>query len=400
MSREADYTIQGFIYQFNITLLRLLNDSSNSTITVEGIVEDIDIVNPALVQAIQCKYHETKTKFNLSSIYKPVLQMMCNYNKNTSKKIKYILHAHFPGEKVGSKRKLTIIEINEILNTDAKNLQKLVSEVKGKIDINKFIRNFEIEFGSSLTDTEKAVTYALSQEGFTTEDVEEMFYPNAINKIASISIIHDVNKRKIQKSTFIQELKKIKIAAVSRWTKELNSYEKILKKRREQLKDKLNQNHRVRYLLINSNYLNKFEEKIVSFIQDFIEKYNSKIRLHHTPLICLDCEQVLFDSIQNRLHESNVSIMNGYIVNTFYIDLFLKEPVKAVKENKTEFLVRICRFNDLFQEILARKKFDDLFIVTKKDYNLTGIKDLCVQKLEVSEFNELEYLLAIKPNIE
>jgi hypothetical protein len=73
MSRTADYTIQGFIYQFIVTLQKLLSISdSNSAIVVEGLIEDIDVITPTGVEATQCKYHESKDNFTLSAIYKPV----------------------------------------------------------------------------------------------------------------------------------------------------------------------------------------------------------------------------------------------------------------------------------------------------------------------------------------
>ncbi|MCT7009442.1 hypothetical protein M1749_24160, partial [Salmonella enterica subsp. enterica serovar Oranienburg] len=71
MARTADYTIQGFLYQFNKTLLEILRAAGDSVVTVEGIVEDIDIVAGDVTTAIQCKYHESNDVFTLSSIYKP-----------------------------------------------------------------------------------------------------------------------------------------------------------------------------------------------------------------------------------------------------------------------------------------------------------------------------------------
>ena len=57
MNREADYTIKGFLYQFNVTLEQLLLSTDGSSITVEGIIEDVDIKTPIDTKAIQCKYH-------------------------------------------------------------------------------------------------------------------------------------------------------------------------------------------------------------------------------------------------------------------------------------------------------------------------------------------------------
>jgi len=52
MSRTADYTIQGFIYQFIITFHKLLMSANDAEITVEGIVEDIEIVTPTGQEAV------------------------------------------------------------------------------------------------------------------------------------------------------------------------------------------------------------------------------------------------------------------------------------------------------------------------------------------------------------
>ncbi|MOA38462.1 hypothetical protein D3C78_1601500 [compost metagenome] len=59
MGRSADYTIQGFLYQFNQTLAELLKAADDAEITIEGIVEDIEVATFSGTKAIQCKYHET-----------------------------------------------------------------------------------------------------------------------------------------------------------------------------------------------------------------------------------------------------------------------------------------------------------------------------------------------------
>ena len=56
MPRTADYTIQGFLYQFNKTVLEVLKAQEDEVITVEGIIEDIEISSPSKLSAIQCKY--------------------------------------------------------------------------------------------------------------------------------------------------------------------------------------------------------------------------------------------------------------------------------------------------------------------------------------------------------
>ena len=72
MGRSADYTIQGFLYQFNMTLSELLKAADEAEITIEGIVEDIEVETFTGTKAIQCKYHEAQSKYSLSILYDPL----------------------------------------------------------------------------------------------------------------------------------------------------------------------------------------------------------------------------------------------------------------------------------------------------------------------------------------
>src|SRR4051812_5907498 len=97
MTRTADYAIQGFLYQFNKTLQEILKAPDDAVVTVEGIIEDIEVVTGEITTAIQCKYHESNESYTLSALYKPLLQMMSHFHANPGGKVEYILFAHFPG---------------------------------------------------------------------------------------------------------------------------------------------------------------------------------------------------------------------------------------------------------------------------------------------------------------
>ena len=99
-SRVADSTIKGFIYQFNKTILEIL-DSPTATIHVEGIVEDVDIYEANnSIRAIQCKYHESATTFNLSLIYKPIILMIKTFLEPPNDELSFVLFIYIPREVV------------------------------------------------------------------------------------------------------------------------------------------------------------------------------------------------------------------------------------------------------------------------------------------------------------
>ena len=89
--RSAEYAIQGFLYQFNLSLYTVLNEK-HSKVQIEGIIEDIDVHNGDCIKSIQCKYHESMKRFKLSDVYEPILRMMHGWSKNST--IKFVLYAY------------------------------------------------------------------------------------------------------------------------------------------------------------------------------------------------------------------------------------------------------------------------------------------------------------------
>lgn len=394
-NRTADYTIQGFIYQFIITFHKLLGSANDAEITVEGIVEDIDITTPTGQEAIQCKYHESKQKFTLSSIYKPVLQMLCHYKKNSTVNIKYRLHAHFPNETVGSEKFLTKPELDSILLTKSADLQTYINELNGFTGVNEFIKRFTIEFGASLADTEKAVIVCLSSEGFTTEDATEIFYPNAIHTIAELSIQHDALKRRIKKKSFLDELRNKKKTAISRWTKELQDYSKLLTKRRKQIGSILNNNSRKRAIILDADFIDDFEHQIPLLIQDYVEKYNSKIRLNHCPVFSLVCNEDMLNKVWKTLDTKKISVERGMIAGSFNTARFLKDPLKILKDGSIEFKMKLCNHENEFDSIVNDADFDDAIIVSDKDFPFEATISCNIEKLKTKDVKEIKYLLSL-----
>lgn len=396
-SRTAEYAIKGFVYQFLLTLSKLL-DTSHSEVYVEGIIEDLDVVTATGIEAFQCKYHETKNKFSLSAIYKPVLQMLVHFKNNPNASIKYRLHAHFPSELVGSKKTLSSNELNEVLATTSVSLQSYVLELASFAKSEEFIKRFEIHFGPSYDALESSIIVSLANEGLTTEDVKEIFYPNAVHKIAATSIEPDVRLRKLQKDTFLTELKAKKKAAISRWTKELQSYSAILKKRREQLRDNLNKNFRSRCLIIDEVFVDDFD-RIVPFIQDFVEKYNGKVR-NACPTFSLKCSESKINQVWRALRGKHVEVERGKIAEEFDENHFLRSPMTSLKDNKVEFKVRICNHDEDFEKIIAKGKFDDIIVISDTVLDaFESLSNINVEILETRSINELRYLTSLNNNL-
>lgn len=397
LSRSADYTISGFLYQFNKTLVEILNSRDDEEITIEGIVEDIEVSTPLLTKAIQCKYHESQEIFNFSTVYRPVLQMMSHFHDNNLKDIQYILFAHFPNEQSGSSKQLTKADIETILTTENTKLQTYTSKLKDTVDIDKFLSRFRFEFGPSINVLVTEVNNLLESSGFSSADVEPLIYPNAIQIVAELSTKHTSTERKIKKSDLLRNLTSIRTTAISRWTRELKTFEQILKLRRKQLSTNLKKNSRTRYFFINDTDLDEFGNGIITFISEYLEKYHFKVLHDQPPLFYLRCSEETFDDIRIRLHKKGIKFNDGFVTATFFDKnrLFI-EPIRG-KIGSTvtaEFSLRILRCENNVH-LLNEVKCDDFFIFGDLELEHIDGQDINIEKIGLKKMQEIKFILGM-----
>ncbi len=396
MPRTADYTILGFLYQFNKTLIEILNASADATITVEGIIEDIDVADANQLTAIQCKYHETKSTFTLSDIFKPILQMMDHYSRNNSHDITYRIFAHFADE-AERQQQLLRDDLENVLATRDARLAPLVARVQGNIDLDAFRERLLLDFGPSFDDLATQAHDLLKAAAPTDADVETLLYPNALHKISLIASRHDVADREVTKDSFLRQLLDIRRTAISRWTLALATRKKLLDTRRKQLHPHLKQNTRLRHILISASDVADFDDRIVIFISDYVSAFHFKALHIHTPLFCLDCPHQQFVDICRRTHQKGVKFTDGIVAGQFDQSHFLREPL--VRQDKPkgmlrEFDIRLLHFES-HGSVITDAKSDDFFVVSRRQLGNLDLKDVNVERLEVSNLVELSYLLRL-----
>lgn len=396
MSRTADYTIQGFLYQFNKTALEILRAQDDDIVTVEGIVEDIEVVTPETMTAIQCKYHEAKASFTASAVYKPLLQMLKHFSENQFANISYVLFAHFSGTgtQAPSIEKATL---EAALASRDKALAKHVSSIPSDIDLDRFLERFIVESGPSYDEITKSVGYELEVNGMPKGDVETLAYPNAIQIIATLSVKHNPLERQITKKKFISDLMAIRTTAISRWTLALKTREKLIQARRKQLKVHLDKNARLRYFVIDPNSIEGYDAEIVIFVSDYIDRYHFKPAHIHTPILCICVNRSEIQEIQHRLYLKGIPTTDGYIGGQFEESYFFREPLcsKGSRgEMKREFSIRILSWGD-HGKVLNDRKCDDLFIIGEPDCNALDTVDVNVERLAGATMKEIKYVMGV-----
>ncbi|HEX2950725.1 MAG TPA: hypothetical protein VHV83_14350 [Armatimonadota bacterium] len=396
MSRAADYTIKGFLYQFNKTLLEILHAQDDDIITVEGIIEDVEIVTGSMITAIQCKYHESSTNFTPSMIYKPLLQMLTHFCEYPTANIRYILFAHFPNE-TGTNTTVGKVELEGALKSRDKDLQKYITRLPSSINLDRFIAKFEMQFGMSYGDLVVEVNRALRASGFSVDDIDILTYPNAIQKIADISTQHDPAKRQVKRKDFLDVLKAIRATAISKWTMALCSRKKLIEARRKQLKAHLDINARFRHLVVDPESIEDYDDEIVLFISEFIKKYHYKPAHICTPVLCIFASYEDMQEIRHRLYKKRIDTNDGYIGLHFEEDAFFRDPINGRDVNGNidrEFALRIIN-RDHYLNVFNSRKCDDLFLLGDISCDSLDTVDVNVERLTGVTFKEIKYVMGV-----
>ncbi|UOG93422.1 MAG: hypothetical protein L3K52_06725 [Candidatus Thiothrix sulfatifontis] len=396
--RIADSTIKGFLYQFNKTILEIVNADREDIITVEGVVEDVDVLTAGgELEAIQCKYHESKDKFIPSLIFKPLLQMAEAFDKNPTAKIKYTIFIYVPNENHGEK-KIEPSTLYSALTTTDKSLSKIASRISTKFDKGEFLKNTRIVFGPSLDEIEDNTKAALELLEIQGSDVDTLLYPNSIAKIAKLSSIKDEKKRQITKTELYKYLSNATYTAISKWTLALKNRSEILKRIKQQLSTSFSQNSRDRYFYINKNEINDYEERVVVFFGNYINKYYSKPSHLKAPTFIINDNFEAIRDLESRLYKKGLKANTGLVGNFFEVEYFYRDPMRKIIGNRVEereFDFRLLAMESE-QEAINHRKGDDFYLVSNKIPNSIELTDVNLYQVGTSNFNELEYVIGMR----
>lgn len=395
-SRVADSTIKGFIYQFNKTILEIL-DSSATVIQVEGIVEDVDVYEADnSITAIQCKYHESVKSFTLSLVYKPIILMIKTFLERPNDDISFVLFLYVPSEEERDV-KLSIKEIEQILKTEDNNLKKIISKLNlVDFDHNKFLDHLIIRFGKSIEDLENEIKTKISGfERFKQYDVDGLLYPNLIDKIQRISAIKENNSRKVTQQEIFDYLVKQSNAVINKWTLMTRSRVTLLRRLRDDLRVSLNANSLQRCFVFHGFNFDEINE-IADFINLYVSKYLKK-PTHKPASFIFDIEKEKFSLLVELLFEYGIEVNDGIVGGVWKDNKFYKECRVRRKSRggiNTDFHIRA--------QTLHQENFNlrENFFHHKKIFGFIDSEiNFSKETILINEFKEIEYLFNFRGDV-
>jgi len=379
-TRAADATIKGYYYQFDTSILRLLElrDDSDSII-VEGI-EDIDIITATETSTVQCKYL-SKPRFINSAVREPIILMLDHFiNPSTPNDLKYVLYAHFENETTGSEPTIDLPKLKEILTYTENKVEKHYEIEKGITHsiLNAFLSQFKLIFGTEFYNQQKQVIDKLKSQFTCNEFEADMhFYNNALRIIIDKAIKKEPSHRQITKSEFISAIdcrKKL----FNEWFLKLRSKKEYLKIIAQNLKSTRTLDPaRTKVILIGSNIIaaDNTELPLHSFIENLIYRYyrlNSSLRSAKPLTIALDCDVATLRSTKTFLIDNEIPFNDGFEEIKYSTQIFNKEPVvntttNSIKILKSSYLIKLISKETLMSNILSITSPSVFFNFSKED---------------------------------
>lgn len=241
-NRSANESIKGYSYQFDRTVVEILEcNDPDVEFVVEG-VEDVDVLQVDLSTFVQCKYYEG-TDYNHSVIKPAVIAMLRHFHALRPPEaalVRYKLYGHFKSgqEKLAPDFSLGFFKKHFLSYKKDKVTHNVHDELELTDDqLQLFQQSLDIDLNARTYDDQRAhITTKLLVEQIPScasmNDAELFFYPSAATAVQSLAIQSDISKRQISKAEFIKEISK-KDVVFNHWLRasfDSDKYAKVVKK--------------------------------------------------------------------------------------------------------------------------------------------------------------------------
>lgn len=210
-NRSAVDTIRGYFYQFDYSILKVLQLANKDDSIAIECIEDVDVRTATEVTAVQCKYYEG-TEYN-HSVIKPAIMFMLSHFKAIKNDGKPLVRYSLRGYYSSGQNKLALpVDVpflkQHFLTYKKDKVERLhhdelgvgdgeLAEFLSILDIDINAASFEVQFAQVISELQTAYTC-------TPFEAEYFYYNNALALTKELSIQSLPAKRTITKKTFIE----------------------------------------------------------------------------------------------------------------------------------------------------------------------------------------------------
>ncbi|MEC1719043.1 DUF4297 family anti-phage-associated protein [Schinkia azotoformans] len=400
-NRDAVETIKGYFYQFDYSILQLLEviDRGDS-ITVEGI-EDVDIKTADEDIAVQCKYY-AGTEYNHSIIAKPI-RLMLNHYKDVrvglQPSVKYYLYGYY----TKGQDKLVLPITAEFLK------KNFLTYTKEKIkhfhhkelglndgDLNDFIQKLTININAvSYNDQfEHIVTLLESEFKCSRFQAEHYYYNNALKLIKELAIKKDISERKIFKKDFLKRIDNRQLL-FNEWFIALKGRKQFLGNLRREYFMGLNTSPFERFFLIEMDQVGYKRSDLKELLLLISYKWSNISPRTPTPF----CPYVYIHSIpdeelvnlKEELYQEGFKIVDGFnFSGATFSTAAICEPASHFNQIKLKIINHLDHLDLTLEAAKGRKEIYQFYIQNPfYNTNNQGIKHVQIQIEEHKDIREV-----------
>jgi hypothetical protein len=380
------YAIKGFNFQYDYTLLQILEQTDATNIVEIEQFEDYSDTN----YIVQVKYKE-KTSFSNSSIKRPICQLLEIFKED---KRHPVLYCYF--NNVGEEeRKLSLEDLNSIIgNCRVKNRQYVFTE-----DLKKdFIAKFTLIFTAKYQDQFEALIEKIKSEFNCGED-EALVYYSQMYKYIERKVIDNPPENKANRVCFKEEL--LEIVQSARKVVFYSSYSEIMGKQRyynfiyRKFFREVNRNYHERFFIIELSDQYSLDElkKIAIKLKD---RFFTKRIVRSRTTITSPAPYILFHGVRSEdlrdlkveLQAEGYSFRDGFsFENAEYFLGNLIEECNPQNNIEIKFINKIDYLPEILNAINRVKKVYSFYTNEKKNNHIDSIN------ISLDEINDIyEYL--------
>lgn len=371
-TRSAVDVILGYCYQFNYTILQLIElENDLDTISIEHI-EDVDVESSAETTAIQCKYY-SKTEYNHSVISESIRQMLSHFAyclKNEKSLIKYKLYGYYHSGQEKLPAQITVDFAKSHFLTYVKKGVKyeLHNTLKLKnSDLELFLNQLDIDINAQEYEEQERNIISKIQLMLKCSDfeAEHYYYNNALNLILEKSRQPNVEKRSMTKRSFISSITDNKDVLFNYWYIKKRGLDKYCSCIRKKYFTQANISPYERFFLIQCEENISVED--IKMLTVVISKKWAKITSRTTHPYC---PYIYFHNlgysklkeIKEAVKNDNISFVDGHdFKDANFCLTSICQKVDSHNNIRIKFINEISNINDILANISGVREIYQFF---------------------------------------
>tara|TARA_R110001592_G_C13189271_1_gene752181 strand:- start:3716 stop:4924 length:1209 start_codon:yes stop_codon:yes gene_type:complete len=402
MTRSAVDTIKGYYYQFDLTVLKLLDSKNPDDNVVIENIEDVDIHTATESTAVQCKYY-AKTEYIHSVIAHPIRQMIshfCEVKKANTTSIKYHLYGHY---KTGQD-KLKLPLNREFFKKHFLTYKSSGIEIEHHkdlkikdVEIDKFLSLLSIDINAPSYEQQVDAIINLLKKEFNCcdNDVHDYYYNNSLRVIKDLSIQPKASNRTISRKDFIKQINK-KEDLFNSWYAGYLGREKFFKKVKKDHFTSLNVSAFDRFFLVGinpSDYVRNELKEILHIISKKWSKLSPKEQTPFCPFILVSgISEIELIEIKKELFREKFVFVDGhsFLGSDFSVERML-EQANHQNKIKIKIINEVNQLDSLLYWSNATKQIFQFY--REEPFYLNTDKDLKHLKIQIHNINEITKII-------